>query len=44
MFGGRDVGYAATLSWMLLLGMMVITAVLFFTARYWVHYEEEERS
>jgi multiple sugar transport system permease protein len=38
-FTFNDMGYGATLAWMLFLIIMVITLVMFGTARYWVYYE-----
>lgn len=37
-----DMGYASALAWMLLLIVAVLTAVLFFTSKFWVHYETRE--
>jgi len=37
-----DMGYGATLAWMLFLVGLAITAILFWTAKYWVHYEFAE--
>ncbi len=38
-----DMGYGATLAWLLFLITMAITLVLFATARYWVYYAGGER-
>ena len=37
-----DMGYAATLAWALFVVAIVITGVLFWSAKYWVHYEFSE--
>jgi multiple sugar transport system permease protein len=36
-------GYAAAMAWLLLAVLAVITAILFATARFWVHYGDEAR-
>jgi multiple sugar transport system permease protein len=41
-FTFNDMGYGATLAWMLFLIIMVITMIIFATARYWVYYEFNE--
>lgn len=41
-FTFNDMGYGATLAWMLFLIIMTITLIMFGTARYWVHYEFED--
>jgi multiple sugar transport system permease protein len=38
-FTFNDMGYGATLAWMLFLIIMIITLIMFGTARYWVYYE-----
>ncbi len=38
-FTFNDMGYGATQAWMLFLIIMVLTLVMFGTARYWVYYE-----
>jgi multiple sugar transport system permease protein len=38
-----SMGYGATLAWLMLIISMIITIVLFGTARYWVFYTTEER-
>jgi multiple sugar transport system permease protein len=38
-FTFNDMGYGATLAWMLFIIIMVITLIMFGTARYWVYYE-----
>ncbi|MBO9318683.1 MAG: sugar ABC transporter permease [Chloroflexus sp.] len=38
-----SMGYGATLAWLMLVIAMIITIVLFGTARYWVFYTTEER-
>ncbi|SEE87701.1 carbohydrate ABC transporter permease [Ruania alba] len=40
-FANLDMGYAAAMAWVLVLGLAVFTAVLFATSRYWVHYGDE---
>lgn len=40
-FRNLRMGYAAAMAWMLMLGIGLVTAVLFKTQRGWVHYEEE---
>ncbi len=42
MFGANELGYAASLSWILFALMLFTTFVLFRTADRWVHYAEEE--
>ena len=41
MFREHQLGYAASLSWLMFLMMLVTTIGLFATARYWVYYPEE---
>ncbi len=41
-FTFNDMGYGATLAWLLFLIILVITIILFGTAKYWVYYEYEE--
>lgn len=41
-FTFNDMGYGATLAWLLFLIILAITLVLFGTAKYWVYYEFEE--
>ncbi len=41
-FTFNDMGYGATLAWMLFVIIMIITIVIFGTAKYWVYYEFEE--
>ena len=36
-----NMGYAATLAWALFVVAVVVTGLLFWSARYWVHYEYE---
>jgi multiple sugar transport system permease protein len=36
-----DMGYAATLAWALFIVAVAITGLLFWSAKYWVHYEFE---
>ena len=37
-----DMGYGATLAWTLFVVGLAVTAILFWTAKYWVHYEFAE--
>lgn len=41
-FGFFNMGYGATLAWLLFLAALALTVLLFGTARYWVHYAAEE--
>ncbi|HEY7033826.1 MAG TPA: sugar ABC transporter permease [Thermomicrobiales bacterium] len=34
-----DLGYASAIAWVMLLGIMLLTLVYFFTGRFWVYYE-----
>lgn len=36
-----DMGYAATLAWALFAAALLVTGLLFWSAKYWVHYEYE---
>jgi multiple sugar transport system permease protein len=38
-FVQMDMGYAAAMAWVLLLGVAIFTAFLFWTSKYWVFYE-----
>ena len=40
-FGQLQMGYASAMAWVLLLGIALITGILFATARYWVYYGDE---
>ena len=40
-FKQQKMGYASAISWMLLVVIAVVTAVLFFTSKRWVYYENE---
>lgn len=42
MFGNSQLGYAATLAWVLFGAMLATTYFLFRTARYWVYYPEDD--
>lgn len=42
-FAFFNMGYAATLAWLMFIVALVITIILFGTARYWVYYAAEER-
>ena len=37
-----DMGYAATMAWGLFVFAVAVTGLLFWSARYWVHYEYSE--
>ncbi len=43
-FTYQDMSYGATLAWFLFLIIMVVTFVLFSTAKYWVYYAGDSRS
>jgi multiple sugar transport system permease protein len=36
-------GFASAMAWMLLLAVALVTAVLFWSQKRWVHYEEDAR-
>ena len=36
-------GYGAALAWAMFIVIFALTALLFWRAKYWVHYEYEER-
>lgn len=40
-FGALEMGYASAMAWALCLALGLFTAVMFATARYWVHYGDE---
>ena len=42
-FSDFRMGYASAMAWMLLLGVGLVTAVLFRTARTWVYYSGDNR-
>ena len=42
-FKNSQMGFAAAMAWMLLLAVALVTAVLFWSQRKWVHYEEDAR-
>lgn len=42
-FTFNNMGYGAALAWLLFALVLAVTALLFATARHWVHYEYEER-
>ena len=42
-FGDYRMGYASAMAWMLMLGVGLVTAFLFRTARGWVHYSGDRR-
>jgi len=39
-----NMGYGATLAWIMFIVALILTIILFSTARYWVHYEAEDFS
>lgn len=39
-----NMGYGATLAWLMLIVALILTIILFGTSRYWVYYAGEERS
>jgi multiple sugar transport system permease protein len=41
-FAYSNMGYAATMAWMLFMFVLVVTVLLFATAKYWVFYAAEE--
>jgi len=41
-FAYSEMGYAATMAWMLFVFVLIVTVVLFATAKYWVYYAAEE--
>jgi len=42
-FDEAQMGFASAMAWMLLLGVALVTAVLFWSQKKWVHYEEDAR-
>ena len=42
-FAFFNMGYGATLAWIMFIVALVLTAILFGTAKYWVYYASEER-
>jgi multiple sugar transport system permease protein len=42
MFSFSNLGYASALAWVMFIVVMIITLAVFSTARYWVHFPEEE--
>jgi ABC-type sugar transport system permease subunit len=40
-FRFSNMGYGATLAWLLFVAGMIVTGLLFWSAKYWVHYEFE---
>jgi len=43
-FGNFNLSYGSTLAWMLFVMVMVVTVILFYTARYWVYYAGERNN
>jgi multiple sugar transport system permease protein len=42
-FAFFNMGYGATIAWLIFLVAIVLTVVLFGTSRYWVYYATDER-
>jgi ABC-type sugar transport system permease subunit len=42
MFRQNRLGYASSLAWVMFVMMLLVTIILFRTARYWVYYPEDE--
>ena len=42
-FSFFNMGYGATLAWLMFIVALIMTIILFGTAKYWVHYAAEER-
>jgi multiple sugar transport system permease protein len=42
MFSYSELGYASALAWIMFLVVMLITLAIFRSAKYWVHFPEEE--
>lgn len=40
-FFASQMGYASALSWVLLLVILIVTAVIFYSSKHWVYYESE---
>jgi multiple sugar transport system permease protein len=38
-----NMGYGATLAWLMFIGALILTIILFGTAKYWVYYAGGER-
>ena len=43
-FNFYDGGYGSTLAWAMFIVIMTLTALVFWSARYWVHYQYERGS
>lgn len=43
-FTFQNMGYGATMSWLLFIFILIVTVVLFATAKYWVYYAGESKS
>jgi multiple sugar transport system permease protein len=41
MFRQNQLGYACSLAWVMFVVMLIVTTILFSTARYWVYYPED---
>jgi multiple sugar transport system permease protein len=42
-FSFFNMGYGATLAWLMFIFSLILTIILFGTAKYWVYYAQEER-
>ena len=42
-FTFSDMGYGAAMAWVMFIAAMIVTALLFGSAKYWVYYAGEER-
>ena len=42
-FQFQNMSYGSTLAWVLFLFIMIVTVILFYTARYWVYYASEKQ-
>jgi multiple sugar transport system permease protein len=40
--GGYNLGYASALAWVMFIVVMLITLILFYSTRFWVHFPEED--
>jgi ABC-type sugar transport system permease subunit len=43
-FGNQNMSYGSTLAWLLFMVILVVTILLFWSARYWVYYASESNS
>jgi multiple sugar transport system permease protein len=42
IFGDGDFGYGAAISWIFICALLIVTAVVFFSGRFWVFYGKEQ--